>query len=241
MPDEPRRRLHLVRRDPADLRHALGRIPGAKLSIVREHRAAGQHSLLRRNDGVAFEGKMLDGRAIAARRWIVGDRLACQSVPGDEMTGIASFGEIGRAQEPAGIGANEMRRIGPRPHELAVVPAAADHHMRKAERKRPVGARANAQPEIGLAAEPDVARIDDNELHPALERFDRRGRVRQARVGGVVTPKDQAAAVGDVRHCPAAAAGGDAPDTERVARGVASAPAAHVQRPDEIRRAEGVH
>jgi hypothetical protein len=157
------------------------------------------------------------------------------------MTGIASFGEIGCAQEPAGIGANEMRRIGPRPHVLAVVPVAADHHMRKAERKRPVGARANAQPEIGLAAEPDVARIDDNELHPALERFDRRGRVRQARVGGVVTPKDQAAAVGDVRHCPTATAGGYARDTKRVARGVASAPAAHVQRPDEIRRAEGVH
>jgi hypothetical protein len=33
--------------------------------------------------------------------------------------------------------------------------------MREAERERPVGARANAQPEIGLAGEPDMARIDD--------------------------------------------------------------------------------
>ena len=113
--------------------------------------------------------------------------------------------EISGAQQPAGIGANEKRRIGPRAHEIAVVPAAADHHMRKAERERPVGARANAQPKIGLAAEPDIARIDDDELHPALERRDRRGRVRQARVGGVVTPKDQAAAISDVRHRPAAA------------------------------------
>ena len=134
-----------------------------------------------------------------------------------------------------------MRRVGPRPHELAVVPAAADHDMRETERERPVGARANAQPEIGLAGEPDMARIDDDELHPALERGDGRGRVRQARVGGVVAPKDQAAAVGDVRHRPAAAAGGDARDAERVARGIASAPAAHVQRPDEVRRAEGIH
>ena len=86
-----------------------------------------------------------------------------------------------------------------------------------------------------------MARIDDDELHPALERRDRRGRVREARVGGVVAPEDQAAAVRDVRHRPAAAAGGDARDAERVARGVASAPAAHVQRPDEVRRAEGVH
>ena len=126
-------------------------------------------------------------------------------------------------------------------HELAVVPAVADHDMRKTERERPVGAGANAQPEIGLAREPDMARVDDDELHSALERRDGRGRVREARIGGVVAPEDQAAAVLDVRHRPAAAAGGDARDAERVARRVASAPAAHVQRPDEVRRAEGVH
>ena len=151
MPDEPRRLLHLLGRDPADLRHALGRILGAKLGVVRKHRTAGQHALLRRDLDLAFEGETLDGRAVAARRGVVGDGPARRSVPGDEMTGIPAFGEIGGAQEPAGIGANEMRRVGPRAHELAVVPAAADHHMRKAERERPVGAGANAQPEIGLA------------------------------------------------------------------------------------------
>lgn len=241
MPDEPRRRLNLVRRNPADLRHALGRILGAKLSIVRKHRAAGHHSLLRRNHGLALKSEMLEGRAVAARRGVVGDGFFRQSVPGDEMTSVPAFGEISRAQEPAGVRANEMRRVGPPLHECAIVPAAADYDMREAERERPVGAGANAQPEIGLAGEPDIARIDDNELHPALERRDRRGRVRQARVGRVVTPKNQAAAVLDVRHRPAAAADCDARDAERVAGGVASAPAANVQRPDEVRRAEGVH
>ena len=145
------------------------------------------------------------------------------------MTGIPVLGEIASTQQPPRIGPNEMRRVCPRPHELPVVPSAADHHMREAKRKRAVGARAKAQPEIGLAGQPDMARIDDNELHSTLERLDGRCRVRQARVGGIVAPKDQAAAVGDVRHRPAAAADGDTRDTKRVARGIASAPAAHVQ------------
>ena len=187
-PDELSRRLELAGLDPADLRHALGRILSAKLGIVRKHRAAKLHSLLRRDHGLALKGEMLEGRAVAARRGIIGDGLAGQSVPGDEMTGVPPFDEISGAQQPAGIGANEMRRVGPRPHELAIVPAAADHHMREAKRERPVGARANAQPEVGLAGEADMARIDDYELHPALERRHRRGRVGQAGVGGVVTP-----------------------------------------------------
>jgi hypothetical protein len=134
-----------------------------------------------------------------------------------------------------------MRRIAPRPHEVTVVPAAADHHMCDPERERAVGARAKAQPKIGLFGKPDVARIDDDELHPTLERRDCRRRVRQARIGRVVAPKDQATAVSDVRHSPAAASGGDARDPERIACGKASAPAAHVESPYEVRRAEGVH
>ena len=128
-----------------------------------------------------------------------------------------------------------------RPHELAVVPAAFDHHIREPERKRSIGAGPNAQPEVCLARESDMARIDDDEFHPALQRGDRRGRVGQARIGRVVAPKDQTSAVRYVRHRPAAAAGRDASDSERVARGEAPAPAAHVQRPDEVRCAKGVH
>jgi hypothetical protein len=60
------------------------------------------------------------------------------------MTGISTFGEIGGAHQPARIGANEMRCVGPLAHELLVVPAVADHNMRKTERQRAVGAWANA-------------------------------------------------------------------------------------------------
>jgi hypothetical protein len=73
MPDESRRLLHLLRRDPCDLRHALGRVLGAKLGVVRKHRTAGHHALLRRDLHVAFESETHDGRAVAARCGVVGD------------------------------------------------------------------------------------------------------------------------------------------------------------------------
>ena len=60
------------------------------------------------------------------------------------MTSLPAFGEICSAHEPAGIRANEMRRVGPLAHELLVIPTVADHHMRKTERQRAVGAGANA-------------------------------------------------------------------------------------------------
>ena len=60
---------------------------------------------------------------------------------------------------------------------------------------------------------------------------------REARIRGIVTPEDQAAAVLDVGHRPAAAASSDARDAVRVTRRVASAPAAHIQGP---RRGSGV-
>ena len=74
-----------------------------------------------------------------------------------------------------------MRPVAPVADEVAVVPAALDHDVGEAQRQRAVGARAHAQPDIRLAGEPDMARIDDDQLHAALERLDRRGRVRQAR------------------------------------------------------------
>ena len=177
---------------------------------MRKHRTAGQHALLRRDPDLALEGETRDGRAVAAGRRVVGDGPARRPVPGDEMTDISAFGEIDGAQEPTGIGANEMRRVGPLAHELPVVPTAADHDMRETESERPVGAGPNAQPKIRLGRETDMAWVDDDELHSALERSDGGSRVREARVGGVVAPEDQAAAVLDVRHRAAAAAGGDA-------------------------------
>src|SRR5271166_3142969 len=86
IPDELRRSLHLLGRNPTDLCYALGRMAGAKLRIMRERRPAANHSLLGRNRDLAFKGETLDGRGVAARRGVVGDGLADQSVPGDQMT-----------------------------------------------------------------------------------------------------------------------------------------------------------
>ena len=225
MPNELGRSFHLIGRNPCDVRYALGRIAGAKLGVMCKHGAAGEQAVVRCDENLAFEGETLDGRAIAARRGVVGDGLPRRSVPGDEMTSVPSFGEIGGAQEPAVIGADEMRRVCPGPHELVVVPASAYHEMRDAERERPVGARTNAEPKVGLARKPDMARINDDELHPALERRGRGRRMGEPRVGGVVTPQDQAPAVLDVRHRSTAAAGGDAAHSERIAGREAASPA----------------
>jgi hypothetical protein len=86
-----------------------------------------------------------------------------------------------------------------------------------------------------------MARIHDDQLQAALERLDGGGGVREACVGGVVSPEDQAATVGNVRHCPATAAGRHACDAIRVARRKAPSPPAHVQCPDKVRRSEGIY
>ena len=145
-----------------------------------------------------------------------------------------------RAQQPPGIVAHQQGPVAPRPDERPVVPAVLDHQVGEAERQRAVGARADAQPDIRLGAEPDLARIDHDQLHAALQRIDGRGGVRQAREGGVVAPQDQASAVGDVRHGARAAADRDAADAERVLRGKAAPPAAHVDAAVEVRRAERI-
>jgi len=70
------------------------------------------------------------------------------------MARFAALSEIGGTQQPASIGTYEVGPVGPLPHEVAVVPASGDHHMRGPECQRPVGARARAQPEDGLAGQP---------------------------------------------------------------------------------------
>ena len=69
-----------------------------------------------------------------------------------------------------------------------------------------------------------MARVDHDQPHAALQRLDGGGRMREARVAGVVAPQDEAAAVGDVRHRAAAAAGADAADAVGVAGGKRRAP-----------------
>ena len=114
-----------------------------------------------------------------------------------------------------------------------------DHDIRDAERERAVGTGPHAQPQIGLAREPDMARIDHNQPHAALQCLDRRGRVREAGVARVITPQNQAAGVRDIRHR-AAAAHSDAGDAIGVARRKGAPPAADVECDRRIRRAEGI-
>ena len=114
-----------------------------------------------------------------------------------------------------------------------------DHQVGEAERERAVGAGPHPQPDIGLAGEAGVARIDHDQPHAALLRCDRRGRVRQAREARVVAPQDQTPGVGDVRH------GSTAPPTAADAVGIAggkgTTPTAQIQIGEAIGRAEGVH
>ena len=44
--------------------------------------------------------------------------------------------------------------------------------MGEAERQRAVGAGPHPEPEIGLAGEADMARVDDDQPHAALQRRD---------------------------------------------------------------------
>ena len=72
-PDEPRRRLHLFGAIQQISATRSGVYLRAKLGVVREHRAAGEHSPLGRDHALAIEGETLGRRAVAARRGVVGD------------------------------------------------------------------------------------------------------------------------------------------------------------------------
>src|SRR6185437_5936927 len=73
---------------------------------------------------------------------------------GEEATRVAACRKIGLDQQPPGVGAHEQRTVAPGADEVAVVPAALDHHIGEAERQGAVAARPRAQPQIGLGGEP---------------------------------------------------------------------------------------
>ena len=145
-----------------------------------------------------------EARAVA----VVRHRTGWRGVPG-EAGRIAVRRQVALGQHPAGVGAHQHRTVAPGADEVTVVPAALDHQVGDAEGERAVGAGPHPQPEIGLVGETDMARIDHDQPHAALQRLDDGGRMGEARVAGVVAPQDQTAGVGDVRHG-AARAGGDA-------------------------------
>jgi hypothetical protein len=162
-----------------------------------------------------------------------------RAIPGEGAARTAARHEVVLGQRPAGVGAHQKRPIAPLADEIAVVPAALDHHMGEAECQRAVGAGPHPEPQIGLVGEARMARVDHDEPHAALQRFDDRSGVRETGIAGVVAPQNEAAAVLDVRHR-ATAAGADAADAVGIAGGEGAAPAADIEGDCRVRGAKGV-
>jgi hypothetical protein len=156
------------------------------------------------------------------------------------MTWVSIWRQVACGQHSPRIGAHQQRAIAPSAHEVGIIPVVLNHQVGQAEGDRAVRAGPYSQPDIRLAGEAGVARIDHNQSHAAFLCCDRGGRVRQAGGAGVVAPQDQTSGMGDVRHGSAPAAV-DAPDAVSIASGKASAPTAHIQIGEAIGRAEGVH
>jgi hypothetical protein len=131
VPDQPRCRLHLFGGEPAGLGHVLGGVEGAERGEMGEDRAAGHRPLSRQDCDLTLQRQPLGRGAVAAGGGVVGDRLSCHSVQGNEMVRRARLGEVGGAQQQVGVGSNKMRRVRPPQHEVAVVPAARNHHLGK--------------------------------------------------------------------------------------------------------------
>ena len=232
-PDQARGLFDLSSWDPADRLDLLGRIVPTQLRVELEGGMA-DHVAVACGDAIfALEREI---RAVAiVWHW----RVVC-GVPGDVAASLPARREITFGQHAAVVGTHQHRTVAPIADELAIVPAALDHQIGDAEGERAIGARPHTKPEIGLVAETDMPRIDHDEAHAALQRLDHGGGVREARETWIVSPQDQAAGVGDVRHA-AARTGGDARNPIRVAGRPRTTPAAYVQTADYVRRAEGVH
>src|SRR5277367_5889153 len=93
----------------------------------------------------------------------------------------------------------------------------------------------------GLVSQPDIARINYDQLHSALEASDRRRCVGDARKRRIVAPQDETAGFGNVSHRPAGASGRNAANAEDIARGKTTSPATHVEVRYLVGRAESVH
>ena len=158
MPHEPRRLLHaLSGAIHEDLRHAARACTeAAKLGVVRKHRPAGQHALLRRDPDLTFEGRMYDkarrsGRSQGHRR-----RAGSSPSQGDKMTSFpaASARSAARTSRPVS-GRTRSGAVILLAHELPVIPTVVDHDMRKSERgKAPRQRRAER-----VARDPPCSRV----------------------------------------------------------------------------------
>ena len=176
VPDQPRRLFDLRAWNPADRLDGVGRVLPAQAGIELESRMA--DDLAAACADAVFAVKREASRAsiilagilsgILSGRGVVRHQPRSTLIPRKEPARIAIRRNVRLGQQPAGVGAHEMRPIAPLADEIAVEPAVLDHDIRDAERERAVGTGPHAQPQIGLAREPDMARIDHNQPHAAL-------------------------------------------------------------------------
>ena len=163
---------------------------------------------------------------------------------GDDVDGRHTrdpFGDLGRElratrreQVPDPFPADYVLGIGPVAHEVGVVPAVLDHHVREGQGECRVGAGPDPKPVVGLGGEARLARIDDDQLRAARNRGRGARRVREAGDGGVVPPEEDAAGVLEIRQVDPGYGG-----AERVERCEVSAPAAQLHVGAVVRAAEG--
>jgi hypothetical protein len=241
MPDQPSGFLDLATGNPADRLDRLWRVTPAHLGIELEHRMTDHLATARRDPIFPVQRQPGAVSVVATGAAVIRDQSPGRRIPGEKTTYVARNLQIGLGQQPAGIGAHQQRPITPIADKIAVEPAPFDHHIGDAKRQRAVAAGSHPEPEIGFVGEADMARIDDDQPHPALERGGNGGRVGKAAEAGIVAPQDQAAAVGDVRHRAGAASGRHAADPVSVAGREAPPPAAQIEAGHGIRRPEGVH
>ena len=195
MPEQPRGFLDLGARNPADRFDGLRRVAPAEPGVQLEGRVADDLALRRGDTVFAVQREAGAVAVVLAGGGVIRHQPRRRAVPGEDAARIAVRFEVAFGQQAAGVGAHQVRPVAPLADEVAVVPAALDHQMGEAERQRAVGAGPHPQPEIGLAGEADMARVDDDQPHAALQRRDRGGRVGDAGEAGVVAPQDQHAAV----------------------------------------------
>ena len=196
----PRRLADLRCRDPGDLLDALGRVLPAELGVEFERRTAGDGTQ-RAGDLVAAgerEGRILPLICAAAR--VVAKRRVGRTVPDDALGRVAVLIQVGAGEETPRVVPHQEGAVGPARDELPVEPALLDHDAGEAERQRPVAARADAEPLIGLVRKAGAARVDHHERCAArlcvgdARRMGEPGRAR------VVAPQDEAIGSRQIGH-----------------------------------------
>ena len=241
MPDQPGGLFQLRPRDPADRLDRLGRIPAAHLGIELKGGATDDFAVRTGHPALALQRDARCVAIVAAGNRIVRHEPRGCRIPGEIAAPVAVRRQIALGQQAPRVGAHQQGTVAPEADEVAVIPPFLNHQVCEAKSERPVRAWTHPHPHIGLAGEPNVARVDHDQPHAALETCDGGGRVGQTRGAGVIAPQDETTGVGDIGHGAVPAAKGHTADAKSVAGGEAAAPSAHLNVAAGIGRAERVH